>query len=153
MRSSKYRRRGFQVRPWVALLLVFACFLSQAMPWPSHGHDHGQGPAVGEAAAAAIPVPQARETCSHHPEGCPPDCLCPKDPMDAGAAASDFPTGPTLTRCAGKALSDAPAPYGVFLSEASLGVPRPDPFEYLILPAPSRPQPGYRAETGKIPIG
>jgi hypothetical protein len=134
-------------RAWGALILLFACFLSQAMPWPAQPRE-----AAGEAAAAAILAPHARETCPHHPEGCPPDCLCPKDHVDAGAAALDYPTGAALSRCAGKAPAEAPAPCGLWLPEEAALAERPDPFRYLIPSTPSRPLAGYRAESAKIPI-
>jgi hypothetical protein len=140
--------KGIPARSWGALLLLFACLLSQAVSWPAHNQKAGGG----EAAAAAIAVAQVRETCPHHPEGCPPDCLCPKDSRAAGATESEFPSGPAFTRCAGKALADAPAPGGLFSWEATITAVAPDPFRYLILPAPTRPAPGFRAEAGKIPI-
>jgi hypothetical protein len=145
MRPSE---RILPARAWTALTLLCACILSQAVPWP----PHARGSAGGEAAAAAIVVAQARETCPHHPEGCPPDCLCPKDPADAGAAAAEYPSGAALSRCAGKTPCEAPAAGGLFLPEGSLIAALPDPYRYLILPAPSRPSPGFRAESGKIPI-
>lgn len=144
--------RAFQgmlrARAWAALMLLIACVLSQVMPWPAHA----RGTAEGEAAAAAIALPQARETCPHHPQGCPPDCLCPKDRVDAGAADAGYPEGAALSSCAGKTWADAPAAGGLSFTEPSILAVRPDPFRYLDLPAPSRPSPGFRADSGKIPI-
>jgi hypothetical protein len=137
-------------RACAAVILLLACILSQAVPWPPHARAGEK--AVGEAAAAAIALPQARETCPHHPEGCPPDCLCPKDRVDAGAADAEYPSGAALSRCAGKTLADAPAAGGLFLPEDPVLAVLLDPFSYLTLPAPCRPAPGFRAESGKIPI-
>jgi hypothetical protein len=140
--------QGKRARSCIALALLLAACLSQVMPWP----PHVRGPAQGEAAAAAIAFPHAPETCSHHPEGCPPDCICPKNPISEGGTASEFPSGPALSRCAGKALSNAPAAYGLSLPEESIDAGFPDPFRYLNLPAPSHPSPGFRSGSGKIPI-
>jgi hypothetical protein len=135
-------------RACAALILLLACILSQVMPWPPHAPEK----AGGEAAAAAIALPQARETCPHHPEGCPPDCLCPKDRADAGAADAEYPSGAALSRCAGKTLADAPAAGALFLPEAPILSVLREPSSSLTRPAPCRPGPGFRAESGKIPI-
>jgi len=108
-------RRRFPFPPVFGSFIGFASLLAfvvtQVLPWGAFG----PGRASSAIKAAAIEAPQARETCIHHPQGCPPDCLCPKLQHDPGEEETGNLSEPTLVRCTALGDPISPPTPGPFL--------------------------------------
>jgi hypothetical protein len=129
-------------------LASLAFLVAQALPWPAFG----PGRAPGAAKAAAIEMPQALETCPHHPQGCPPDCRCAKIHQDPGGEETGAISGPALVRCTALGDSITPAPPGPFLPAGPIAIRFPERLHALPAFFSQATAPGFRPAPAKIPI-
>lgn len=136
------------IRSLAGVATLLALIVAQLLPWPALG----PGRAAGAAKTAAIAVPQAPETCPHHPQGCPPDCHCPKIHHDAGEDGAGTLAGPALVRCTALGDSLTPAAPGLFLPPHPPAVRFPDREQALRLSAAQATARGFRPLPAKIPI-
>lgn len=120
----------------------------QVLPWAAFA----PGRVPGQVKAAAIGAARALEICPHHPQGCPPDCHCPKVRPDADEEATGTLAGPALVRCT--ALGDplTPADPGPCLPAGPIAFRFPERMH--ALPAFAHPATawGFRPLPAKIPI-
>jgi len=129
-----------------ASLLIFV--VAQVLPWPAIG----PGLASSAVQAAAISAPRTVETCPHHPQGCPPDCLCPKIHTDLGQEETGTLAGPALVRCTALGDSITPAAPGPFLPANPITFRFPDRTHALPAFAQQATTGGFRPLPAKIPI-
>jgi hypothetical protein len=138
-----------RIRSLAGFASLLALVVAQVLPWPAFV----PGRATGAVQAAAISTPRGMETCPHHPEGCPPDCSCPKLHTDPGEAEGGTLAGPALARCTAMGTAVSPAAPEVFLPACPIAFAIPERWQSLPASPRQATAKGFRAPPAKIPIG
>ncbi len=129
-----------------ASLLIIV--VAQVLPWAAFAPGRLPSPVK----AAAIGSARAMEICPHHPQGCPPDCHCPKVHPDADEEETGTLAGPALVRCTALGDPITPGAPGPCLPASPFAFHFPERLQ--ALPAFAHPATvrGFRPLPAKIPI-